>query len=166
MISVRAGVQNPPTFFIKNRRLFAYVNATTVMHVNVVDPAANKPSPYPQPPTRPGLMSIVLAPTSEGAEEGEWFFNGERLQYSKQLLGTPMRNSNGAKQKVIWKNQKHIPVSETNDGLWWACEARRNFRNELGRILYVDFEGYNWQAREPPHGCDAFTLHSWGVLGS
>jgi len=158
-------VANTPTFFIKNRRLFAYVNATTVLHVNVVDPSAKKPSPYPMPPLREGLMNVVLAPTSEGSEDGEWFFNGERLQYAKQPLGMPLREGSDIKQKVIWKNQKLVPVTETNDGLWWACEARRNYNYELGRVLYVDFDGYNFRKREAPAECEAFTLHSWGALG-
>ncbi|KAG8891720.1 hypothetical protein FRB99_003403 [Tulasnella sp. 403] len=148
-----ATTPNPPTFFLKSGQLFAYVNQTTVMYVNVVDPKTDKTLVV-----REGMFNVQLGAKKEGLA-GEFYYVGDSLHLSKTSLPPPHPAPG---QKALFQFGKLVAVSETNDGLWWACEERRGHDGTMGRALYVDFLGYNFQKRPTPDGCHGFTLHSWG----
>ncbi|KIO31036.1 hypothetical protein M407DRAFT_221503 [Tulasnella calospora MUT 4182] len=150
----------PPTFFIKNGRLMAYVNQTSILYINVIDPA-DTPAPLGKSPVRPGLFAVEFAEKQEGMA-GEFFWVQDVLNFSRGRLPPPLKKNQQAQpgEKSVWKDGKLIQVGENNGGLWWACGTNRGANGAWGRSLYVNFANHNVRNRRNPDGCQAVTLRS------
>ncbi|KAG9051427.1 hypothetical protein FS837_006603 [Tulasnella sp. UAMH 9824] len=151
---------DPPTFFIKNGRLMAYVNQTSILYVNVIDPALT-PAPLGKSPVRPGLFAVEFAEKQESMP-GEFFWVQDVLNFSRGRLPPPLKKNQQAQpgEKMVWKDGKLIPVGENNGGLWWACNTMQGANGAWGRSLYVNFANHNVRNRRNPDGCQAITLRS------
>ncbi len=151
--------EDPPTFILKNGRLLAYFNHTSVAQVRVVPPTDSISR-------RPNLFQLQLGDANSEDQKGEWFYAGNMLWYSPDRLPPPLRvgERGSPGQKIISKEGKLQPLPQANDGVWLACETRTMAKGRLGRVLYVDFDGYNTVKRPLPDGCEMFTLHSWGDM--
>ncbi|KAG8926878.1 hypothetical protein FRC01_008279 [Tulasnella sp. 417] len=151
---------DPPNFFIKNGRLMAYVNQTSILYVNVIDPA-DTPSPSGKSPVRSGLFAVEFAEKQEGMA-GEFFWVQDVLNFSRKRLPPPLKKNQQAQpgEKRVWKDGKLIEVGENNGGLWWACGTRHGANGHWGRSLYVNFANHNVRNRRNPDGCQAMTLRA------
>lgn len=155
-----ANIVEPPTFFIKNGRLMAYVNQTSILYVNVIDPA-DTPAPSGRSPVRPGLFAVEFAEKQEGMA-GEFFWVQDVLNFSRKRLPPPLKKNQQVQpgEKMVWKDGKLIQVGENNGGLWWACGTRHGENGAWGRSLYVNFANHNVRNRRNPDNCQAVTLRS------
>ncbi|KAG9016774.1 hypothetical protein FRB90_002194 [Tulasnella sp. 427] len=153
-------IVQPPTFFIKNGRLMAYVNQTSILYVNVIDPAETKSS-LGKSPVRSGLFAVEFAEKQEGVA-GEFFWVSDVLNFSRNRLPPPLKKGQQpmSGEKTAWKDGKLILVGENNGGLWWACDTRHGINRAWGRSLYVNFANHNVRNRRNPDGCQAVTLRS------
>ena len=164
---VLAESTEPPTFFLKSGRLFSYVNQTSLLFVNVIDPwTAKKPTRLP---ARPGLYNVELSTKQEGMD-GEFYWVGDSLHFSDRRLPPPLPQQNKREvpsgEKMVRRGGGLTKVlGETNDGLWFACQEINGAQHGglSGRALYVDFKGYEFHKRSTPDGCDPFTMHSLGA---
>lgn len=151
----------PTTFFINNGQLYAYVNQTSVLHVNVIDPSKSTAQTENQgeapqvhlgsrqvhtaeAPHREGLMKVELGTKKEGLD-GTFYYVLDALYFGLQ-----------GKKGVV----RGRPTS--NGGLWWVCEPRPTYDGHGGKAVYVNFGEANFQHRTKPSGCEGFTLHSFG----
>lgn len=143
---------NPATFFLKSGRLYAYVNQTSVLHVNVIE---SKISPLTgkDKSAKPGLMKLQLD-TKRAGLDVEFFWTISSLHFR-------VRDRSGSKKK----KESEYEEGSANGGLWWACEEQvlDPDTGRKGRALYADFGTQNFRLRMPPGGCDGWTLHSLGL---
>ncbi|KAG9037724.1 hypothetical protein FRB95_004570 [Tulasnella sp. JGI-2019a] len=153
---------DPPAFFINAGRLYAYVNQTTVMSVNVHEPAATS-SDSTQDAVRDGLYKLKIGAKKEGIE-GEWYYIGSSLHFAKNRLPPPLKKGVevDVTAKRVWRDNQWTLLPDNNEGVYWACELRPSANNIWGRELYLDFHAYDYGKRPKPDHCTLMTLHSWG----
>ncbi|KAG8852375.1 hypothetical protein FRB96_008721 [Tulasnella sp. 330] len=162
---------NPPAFFINSGRLYVYINDTAVMAVNVHEPkteslpasTGSAQQPLTKDTARAGLYNLMIE-EKRGGIEGEWYYVGSSLHFAKTRLPPPLKKGSSVElgSKRIWRNDRWTLLPENNDGVYWQCELRPSVDNIWGRMLYLDFYGYDYEKRPAPEHCAVTTLRSWG----
>lgn len=150
-------LHDPPHFFLNAGRLYHYVNQTTVLPVNVYPPptppsdaydAQQSIQPSPQR-SRTGLHKLKVERKVDGID-GEWFYRGSSLHLSPTKLAPSLKEGQSPKSgvKVIRKGNKLTPMpSQSNEGVFWACEMKRGAEGLWGRCVRSCWS----QSNQPAH---------------
>ncbi|KAG8937122.1 hypothetical protein FRC03_009659 [Tulasnella sp. 419] len=161
--AIIADTHSMPIFFLNSGRLYQYINQTTLLHVNVVEPRDfdSHSAEASQYSFKKDLLKLEISTKKRGVK-GDFYYVMDSLHFGLRGAGAGKQLRIGDQKQFVVKGSEAAREGETNEGLWWVCEEKRTHEGVPGRAVYLDFKGWNFHNRPAPDGCEAFTFHSFG----